>query len=107
MTVECVARNRVLQHGELADGPTTQPLPDAAQRERGRGRPSMQPRSLEESRAVGRFDLDVEGVALAVKRERHIDAGGAKRPELSVELPLVQDLLAIDGENHVAGPEFG
>ncbi len=39
-------------------------------------------------RAVGGGDHHVEGVAFAIERERHVDAGGAERPDFAVELAL-------------------
>src|SRR5829696_6265110 len=68
---------------------------------------SMQSWRLQQLGAVDRTQHHVEGDALMVDRERHVDAGSAERPELSVEAGLAGDLVAVDREDDVAGLEFG
>src|SRR6266851_6738807 len=68
---------------------------------------SMQPRRLEQPRPVGRGQHHVEGDALVVDRQRHVDTGRAERPELSIKLRLAGDLLALDGQDDIAGLELG
>src|SRR6202790_2700925 len=68
---------------------------------------SMQPRSLEQPRTVGRGQHHVEGDAVMVHGERHVDAGRPERPEFPVEGGLARDLFALHGQDHVAGLEFG
>src|ERR1700716_849358 len=70
-------------------------------------RRSMQPRRLEQPRPVGRGQHHVEGDALVVDRERHVDTRGSERPELSIKLRLAGDLLALDGQDDIAGLKFG
>jgi len=41
---------------------------------------SMQARPLEKAAALARFDLELHGFAVAVDRERHVDAGVTERP---------------------------
>src|SRR6185369_5234166 len=67
----------------------------------------MQSWRLQQSGAIDRAQHHVEGDALMVDRERHVDAGGAERPELSVEAGLAGDLVAADREDNVVGLEFG
>src|SRR5215510_12845656 len=73
----------------------------------GSGPCSMQPRRLQQLGAVGRAQRHVEGDALVMDGERHIDAGSAKRPEFSIKLALAGNLVAVDAEDHVAGLELG
>src|SRR6202521_680251 len=68
---------------------------------------SMQPRRLEQPPPVGRGQHHVEGDALVVDRERHIDTRGSERPELSIKLRLAGDLLALDGQDDIAGLDLG
>src|ERR1700751_3689960 len=67
----------------------------------------VQPRRLEQFGTIGRGQHYIEGDALMIDRERHIDAGGAERPELAVETGLARDLFAVHSEDDVAGLEFG
>src|SRR3981081_1447588 len=67
----------------------------------------VQPRRLEQSGAVGRVQHYVEGHAVMVDGERHIDSGGPERPEFAIKLRLACDLFALHGQDDVAGPEFG
>src|SRR6185295_19856799 len=68
---------------------------------------SMKPWRLQQPGAIGRAQHHVEGNALMVDRERHVDPGGAERPEFSVEAGLAGNLVAVDREDDVAGLEFG
>src|ERR1700682_1335098 len=68
---------------------------------------SMQPRRLEQPRPVDRGQHHVEGDALVVDRERHVDTGRAERPELSIKVRLAGDLFALDGEDDITGLELG
>src|ERR1700681_1454863 len=68
---------------------------------------SMQARRLEHTPPVDRGQHHVEGYALVVDRERHIDTRGSERPELSIKLRLAGDLLALDGQDDIAGLELG
>ena len=67
----------------------------------------MQPRCLEQFGAIDRAQHHVEGNALMIDGERHVDTGGAERPEPSVEAGLTRDLFAVHGEDDIAGLEFG
>src|SRR5947208_15658190 len=68
---------------------------------------SMKPRRLQQLGAIGRAQYHVEGDALMVNREGHVDAGGAERPELAVETGLAGDLVAADRKDDVACLQFG
>src|ERR1700687_5830507 len=67
---------------------------------------SMQPRPLEQSRTLGGGQHHIEGDALVVDGERHVDARGSVRPEFSVEGGLTCDIFALHGQDDVAGLEF-
>src|ERR1700690_70000 len=62
---------------------------------------------LEQPRTVGRGQHHIEGDALMIDGERHVDAGRPERPELPVEAGLACDLLAVDSQDHIAGLEVG
>src|SRR5207253_6002625 len=68
---------------------------------------SMQPWRLQQLRPIGRAQHHVESDALVVDRERHVDAGGAERPELAIEAGLAGNLVAVDREDDIARLEFG
>src|SRR5581483_6413390 len=74
---------------------------------------SVQLRRLQKLEAIGRRHRDVESDALMMRAalmmhgERHVDAGSAERPHLLVEAGLARDLLAVNGEDDVAGLELG
>src|SRR5579863_2769438 len=67
----------------------------------------MELRRLQEPRAVNRGEHDIEGHALMMHGQRHIHTGRPKRPELAIEARLARDFIAVDGEGHIAGLEFG
>src|SRR5579872_2620859 len=67
----------------------------------------VEARRFQQPRTVGRGQHDIEGDALMMHRQWHVDAGRSQRPELAVEARLRGDLVAVDGEDHVAGLEFG
>src|SRR5215218_10233043 len=68
---------------------------------------SMQSWRLQQLGAVDRAQHHVEGDALMIDRERHVDSGRPQRPEFPVKTGLAGDLVAIDGEDDVAGLDFG
>jgi len=67
----------------------------------------VQPRRLEQFRAVGRGQRNIEGDALVIDGERHVDARRTERPQLSIERRLARNLLAVNREDDVAGLELG
>src|SRR5258705_13457797 len=66
-------------------------------------RHSMKLWSLEEFGAVGRSHRYIEGVALTIERERHVDPGSAERPQFFIKLHLAHDLFAPPRQDQVAG----
>src|ERR1700739_3091292 len=64
---------------------------------------SVQARRLEESAAVGGFDLELQRLALAIDRERHLDPGIPERPDAAEQTSEVAHLPAADREHHIAG----
>src|SRR5665647_806088 len=84
--------------------------PVATLRERGPSGPDhalMQPRPLQQPGAVGRGQRYVEGDAVMVDGERHVDTCRPERPEFAVEAALTGDLLALHRQDDVASLEFG
>src|ERR1043166_7124585 len=73
----------------------------------GRAVPSMQTGRLEEFAAVGGFHPHLEGAAVAIDRERHVDAGMAERPHPAEQTGEVVHLRAGDREHDVAGAQIG
>src|SRR6266702_4443252 len=63
---------------------------------------SVQLRRLQKLEAIGRRHRDIEGDALMMHSERHVDAGGAEPPHFLVEGRLACDLLAVHSEDDVA-----
>ena len=70
-------------------------------------RPSVHPGRLQQLRAIGGDQHHVEGIALAVQRQRHLDAGGAQCPQAAVKFRGVGHRPAADRENDVAGADLG
>src|SRR5580658_7619747 len=68
---------------------------------------SMQTRPLEKPIALARFHPHVHGVAVAVDRDRHVDAGFALGPDAAKEACQVAHFLAGDREHDVAGAQVG
>src|SRR3954469_13564447 len=68
---------------------------------------SVQLRPLQETVAVARRDADLEGVALAMERQRHRDAGVAERPDPAEEAGEARDPRPADREHEVAGAQAG
>src|SRR5689334_7121265 len=64
---------------------------------------SVQARRLEEAVAVGGDHVLLEGAALAIDRERHLDAGGTARPDAAIESRQIAHLASADREHDVAG----
>ena len=66
---------------------------------------SVQHRPLEEAATVGRRDADLEGLALAVDQQRHVDAGLAQRPDAPEQARQIAHLRAGDAQDDVAGAQ--
>src|SRR5262249_13873164 len=85
-------------------------IPDFASLHPGYGLPQwplMQTRPLEEPGAVAGLHRDLEGAAVAIDQQRHVDAGIAERPDLAEHGGEFADLAARDGEHDVAGMDVG
>src|SRR3954469_8072233 len=67
----------------------------------------MQPWRLQELAAVGGRHCQVEGAAVAIDRERHLDAGIAERPDATKQAGKLGHFGAADREYHVAGAQLG
>src|SRR3954470_19231966 len=67
----------------------------------------MNARPFEKPRAVARRDRHLEGAPIAINQQRHIDAGGAERPDLAEGGRKLAHLPARDGENNIAGADVG
>src|SRR5712692_5164380 len=68
---------------------------------------SMQPRALEETAAVGRGDAHLQGAAVAIDGDRHLDPRIAERPDAAEQGCEVADVRAADREHDVAGAQVG
>src|SRR5580658_1928642 len=70
-------------------------------------RSSMQTRALEEAVALARLDAQVHGLAVAINRDRHFDAGLALRPDAAEEACEVAHFLAGNRKHDVAVTHVG
>src|SRR5579885_976985 len=61
-----------------------------------------QARRLHELRAIGGLDGGKARTLVARERQRHLDAGGAQRPDLPIEFGQASNLLVAHGQDHVA-----
>src|ERR1043166_6453860 len=68
---------------------------------------SMHAWCFEEFAAVGRFHAHLEGTAVAIDRERHVDARMSERPYAAEQPGEVVHLRAGDREHDVAGAQIG
>ena len=67
----------------------------------------VQARALEEPGAVARVHRHLEGAAVAVDEQRHVDAGIAERPHLAERGGKLAHLAARDRQDDVAGADLG
>src|SRR6185436_19809846 len=66
----------------------------------------MQLRRLHEAIAVAGFDAGLDGLAIAIDRDRDFDPGSAQRPDLAIEPGELAHLRAPDRQQHVAGAQI-
>ena len=67
----------------------------------------MQHRALEEAAAVGRAHAHLEGLALAIDQQRHLDAGLAERPDAPEQSGEIATSAPATREHNVAGAQVG
>src|ERR1700722_8104188 len=67
----------------------------------------MNARTLEEAIALARLHANVDGVAVAVDRDRHVNAGLSLRPNAAEEACQIANLLAGDGEPDSSHADIG
>src|SRR5262245_14577447 len=73
----------------------------------GTSRGSMQARAFEEAVAVARCNAQLEGAAVAIDQERHLDAGLAERPDVAEQARKLPHFRPGDGEHDVSGAQLG
>src|SRR5262245_52128461 len=67
----------------------------------------VQPWALEEFASVGGRHLHFHGAAVAIDRQRNLDAGIAHRPDAAEQSGEVADLGAADRQHDVASAQVG